>query len=326
VAVGQRGVSVAKTARAGGGRGHEDLPGFRHEAFFYDSPEGFVGTTAAFVEAGLDAGEPVMVALLPEKLEVLRRRLGRGATQVRMVDMARLGRNPARIIPAWRRFVDDHPDSVALRGVGEPVWAARTPDELAECQRHEALLNTAFSAGRPWWLLCPYDTQTLAQEVLTEARHSHRYVDEAGHSCLSPTFGASPSVFAGTLADPGHTVAEQSFDEASLRGLRTTVAAWASEVLPPDRAADLVLVTHEVACNSVRHGGGGGTLRYWVDDEAAVVEVRDDGWLQEPLAGRELPSGYDEAGRGLWLANQLCDLVQLRSSQDGTLVRLRMSA
>lgn len=316
---------MANTAGAGGGPGHEVVSGFRHEAFFYDSADAFLATTTAFVEAGLDAGEPVMVALPPEKLEVLRHRLGCGASQVRMVDMARLGRNPARIIPAWRLFVDDHRDSVALRGIGEPIWTARTPDELAECHRHEALLTTAFSAGRPWWLLCPYDTGVLSRDVLAQARRSHRFVDEGGHSSLSPTFDPSPSVFEGTLPDPGPIVGEQSFDEGSLRGLRAVVSAWAAEVLPPDRAADLVLVTHEVACNSIRHGGGGGTVRYWVDGEVAVVEVRDEGRLQEPLAGREFPPGYAEAGRGLWLANQLCDLVQLRSSPDGTCVRLRLS-
>jgi hypothetical protein len=30
-------------------------------------------------------------------------------------------------------------------------------------------------------------------------------------------------------------------------------------------------------------------------------------------------------GRGLWLANQLCDLVQIRSGAGGTRVRLQMA-
>ena len=32
----------------------------------------------------------------------------------------------------------------------------------------------------------------------------------------------------------------------------------------------------------------------------------------------------DATGRGLWLANQLCNLVQIRSSPEGTTVRLHM--
>ena len=312
---------------AGTGNGHRGarVPEFRHEAFFYGSSDDFIRGTGDFVEAGLDAREPVMVALRPEKLEMLRRRLGGGATEVRMVDIADVGRNPARIIPAWRQFLDEHAGSEALRGVGEPIWPARTPDELAECERHEALLNAAFSSDRPWWLLCPYDTRALPEPVLAEARRSHPYVDEDGHSCPSPVFASSGAVFGGSLPGPASKVGEQPFDSSSLRQLRAAVAKWASQVLSADRAADLVLVAHEMACNSVRHGGGAGTLRYWVDDEVVVVEVCDTGQLHEPLVGTELPAGDEEAGRGLWLANKLCDLVQLRSSPAGTLVRIRMS-
>jgi hypothetical protein len=52
-------------------------------------------------------------------------------------------------------------------------------------------------------------------------------------------------------------------------------------------------------------------------------EVRDAGRLDAPLAGRLPPTG-DSGGWGLWLANQLCDLVQLRSYPAGGAVRLHM--
>jgi len=35
-----------------------------------------------------------------------------------------------------------------------------------------------------------------------------------------------------------------------------------------------------------------------------------------------VPPLSTEGGRGLWLANQLCDLVQIRSAASGTAVRL----
>ena len=43
----------------------------------------------------------------------------------------------------------------------------------------------------------------------------------------------------------------------------------------------------------------------------------------EPLVGRERPAG-PAGGYGLWLANQLCDLVQVRSFPAGSVVRLHM--
>lgn len=55
-----------------------------------------------------------------------------------------------------------------------------------------------------------------------------------------------------------------------------------------------------------------------------VCDVSDRGWIRQPLAGRARPSVDLESGRGLWMVNQLCDLVQLRSSPAGTVVRLHM--
>jgi hypothetical protein len=54
-----------------------------------------------------------------------------------------------------------------------------------------------------------------------------------------------------------------------------------------------------------------------------VVEVADAGVIEQPLVGRLRPTVEQEGGRGLWIANQLCDLVQVRSGAEGTVVRLR---
>jgi hypothetical protein len=47
--------------------------------------------------------------------------------------------------------------------------------------------------------------------------------------------------------------------------------------------------------------------------------------LEDPLVGRERPAPEWITGRGLWMANQLCDLVQIRSLPDGNVVRLQMN-
>jgi hypothetical protein len=55
-----------------------------------------------------------------------------------------------------------------------------------------------------------------------------------------------------------------------------------------------------------------------------VCEVRDDGLIDLPLAGRERPDTDNTGGFGLWIANQLCELVQVRSSRAGSVVRLHL--
>jgi hypothetical protein len=53
--------------------------------------------------------------------------------------------------------------------------------------------------------------------------------------------------------------------------------------------------------------------------------VRDGGQITDAFVGRHQPPVEQPDGRGLWLVNQLCDLVQLRSSQSGTVVRGRIN-
>ena len=84
----------------------------------------------------------------------------------------------------------------------------------------------------------------------------------------------------------------------------------------------LELAASELATNSVRHGGGTGTVAMWLDKGAAVLQFTDAGTLLDPLTGRLSPPLDSEGGRGLYLVNQLCDLVQVRSSDRGTTVRV----
>src|SRR3977135_3845480 len=58
-------------------------------------------------------------------------------------------------------------------GGGEPIGADRSPAELVECQRHEALLNLAFADGSMMRLLCPYDTDEIDSTVIPQA-HCNR--------------------------------------------------------------------------------------------------------------------------------------------------------
>ena len=302
---------------------------FRHEALLYAGWAEFVAGTVPFIRGGLEAGEPVLVVESSAKIEMLREALGRDANDVLFADMAQVGANPARIIPAWHDFVSRHAaPGRRVRGIGEPIWKGRTPDELVECQRHESLLNVAFGRGEPWWLLCPYDTENLDPAVIDEAKRSHEYVTERSSQQRSDVFRgleASGAPFDIPLPEPGTTVSQLAFTADDLVSLRSLVLRHARAArLKPARAADLVTAVNEIATNSVRHGGGGGSLRLWQEHSALVCEIRDKGHFDKPLADRERPSRELTAPRGLWLANQMCDLVQIRTLSDGTVVRLHM--
>jgi anti-sigma regulatory factor (Ser/Thr protein kinase) len=300
---------------------------FRHEALLYDGLDGFVAEVGAFLRDGVAQGEPALVVVDATKIDLLREAV-ENAPEVTFADMAEVGANPARIIPAWREFVSRHAGGGRrFRGVGEPIWAGRTPAELVECQRHESLLNVAFDDGPAWWLLCPYDTESLHPAVLAEAERSHPHVGTRGGHRHSGTFRGDRcrEVFEGDLADPPVFATVVQFGPGPLGEVRQFVLQRAQSMgLHEGRAADLMVAVSELATNSVRHGGGGGTIRVWEDDGALVCEVRDRGRITDPLVGRAVPQVEGDTGRGLWLVHQLCDLVQIRSGDEGTTVRVHV--
>jgi anti-sigma regulatory factor (Ser/Thr protein kinase) len=111
-----------------------------------------------------------------------------------------------------------------------------------------------------------------------------------------------------------------------LHDLRAQVAATATAVgLDPRRVNDLVAAASELAANSVLHGGGRGLATIWGENSAAFVEVADAGQITDPEVGTHLPDPTVEHGRGLYIANRLCDEVAIDSGESGTRVRLRMA-
>ena len=308
----------------------QQVGGFSHEALLYADDDAYVKATTAFIRDALDAQSPLMVAIGAEKIERLRAGLGAAADRVRFVDMAVVGSNPARIIPAWREFVAEHwTPGLGVRGIGEPIWAGRSAAELVECQRHESLLNLAFADTTRFKLLCPYDTRALPAEVIHEAACSHPILVEDGTERESADYRGLDAI-AGPFEVPlpprpesAHTL---HFTGVTLHAVRRLVTEEAQRAgLSGRRSTDLVIAVNEMAANSIRHGGGAGTLFMWADHGFLLCDVVDAGRMAAPLAGRERPSPLQTSGWGLWLANQLCDLVQVRTLPGGNVVRLHMA-
>jgi hypothetical protein len=214
---------------------------FRHEALFYEGEEAFVAATVPFIVDGLARDEPVMVAVSKRKIGMLEANLGWDGHWIDFVDMAEIGVNPGRIISAWRQFRNAHRDR-AVRGIGEPVWAGRTPDELVECRNHELLLNAAFDGGAAWRLMCPYDTTTLDEASLRAARCTHPLVKREGQLDLSADYlehgQAAASVLEGRLLEPEVAWQEVAFDGSTRADARALVARLATG-LPQPRAAGM---------------------------------------------------------------------------------------
>jgi anti-sigma regulatory factor (Ser/Thr protein kinase) len=305
---------------------------FRHEAFLYGSRDEFVSGAVSFIREGLANRESILVALPPEKAEVVQAAMRDDCVeQVFFVDMEVVGRNPGRLIPYWRDFLDEHGGGDKhVRGIGEPIGPHHHGPALDECQRHESLFNLAFVDVPGLWVLCPYDISVLSPGVIDEARRAHPYVFEHGlHTRSLPFRDIADLVAHGlgeTLPPAPASAVHMDFELTRLRALRAFVTLHAVEMgLDLERTADLVLAINELGANSVQHANGYGTLRMWHDGDTLLCEVEDDGHITNPLAGRQAPGSFDDASRGLWVVNQLCDLVQIRSGPGGTAIRVHVS-
>lgn len=303
---------------------------FVHEALYYANLDEFLAGTLAFVRSGLAAGQPVLVAVPEPRLGMLRTELaaaGRVATRHEMtfVDMAEEGSNPNRIIP-WvlRAFVDQHPGPVRL--VGEPVYVGRAAEEVACCVQHEALVNVAF-AGHDAEILCLYDVRQLAHMV-PYAERTHPLVRSAAGRRPSTSY-TDPYTVVALLNQPlpERRLADDTlmFDVEGLAGLRRLVGKFADSAgIPADRVADLQLAVTEIGTNAVVHAGERATLRLWTERDRVVCEIRGAGQISDIMAGRVVPPPDSPRGRGLLIANRLCDLVQTHTAPTGTTTRLHM--
>ena len=110
-----------------------------------------------------------------------------------------------------------------------------------------------------------------------------------------------------------------------LAAIRAVVHRYALQAgLPEARAIDLTLAVSEVAANTVKHAKSPGSLRIWYDATEIVCQIQDEGIITDPRAGRRQASLDALGGHGLWIVNQVCDQVEMRSDETGTTIRLHM--
>lgn len=293
-----------------------------HAAVLYASPGEL---TAAVEEVVAGGADPALVVAAEPSLGALRGRLDGEGGHVRWADMGDLGRNPSRLIPAFRVFADEHPGR-AVWCVQEPAWPGRSREELDEVIRHEALVNLAFAGGRPR-VLCLY-AAGLGDEMITRVHRTHPVVVRDGQvqrSALYATPGLVPEECDRPLSGPPAGAESLSYRDQLNAVRRFTAEAASRAGLPPDRVIDVVLAIGELTANTFAHTRGPGSVTVWAADGELLCQVDDAGQIADPLAGRLRADPADPGGnRGLWMVQQLCDLVEIRAGAAGTSIRLHM--
>lgn len=303
--------------------GRQPEPGcLAHNALLYRAEEDLVHEVRQFVEAGQQREEPVLLAFTGASMEALRGALEPVSDGVSLQDIGELAANPSRVLPVLRRWADEYGGPVRM--AGEVMWRGRDVADTAEVIRHDALINLAL-ADAPATVLCAYPLDALPDGLLAAVEETHRGVMEAGGELRASTTFTEPLELwqnpRRDLPEPEQAVELPVTDD--LVHLRSEVQR--SEVLAPlprERRPDLVLAISEAAANALRYDYPPRILRLWRNGRRVVAEVSGRGRIEDPLSGRRHPGSQASRGWGLWVINQVCDLVELRQ-QNGR-VRLRM--
>jgi anti-sigma regulatory factor (Ser/Thr protein kinase) len=303
---------------------HSLQAGFVHEALMYRDEAELDAAMHAFLQEAAAAGEPVLIALPGAHLEHAREMLGELMVEARLEDTELVGRNPSCLLPMIEEWVTSHGGHA--RVVSEVVWPGRSRAEAVEALRHEALVNHAL-ADSAATVMSPFDAEHLDADILSGVEMTHPTIVEGGRrragtaytDPLSTTFGEL-----WPLEDPAGPVSEHPLDGTLMELRRAIAVDPALGSLSAQRRSDLVFAINEAASNVVKHGNTTCLTRIWHDGDEVVTEVSSDSGIPDVMAGRRRPAADALQGRGLWLINQLCDLVELRSGTSGMTLRMHI--
>ncbi|MGB3438979.1 MAG: sensor histidine kinase [Actinophytocola sp.] len=301
--------------------------GYFHEAIRYASDDELLAVVLPFLQGGIDAGEPTVVALGEAETALVRDALGNDTPVVFQAGGEMYAR-PAGAIRAYRDMFAGHTAAGAhqIRVVGAlPATAlGATWDWWA---RYESAINDAYDEF-PLWSMCAYDTRITPPEVLADVARTHPHVATPGDTHLTSPAYVEPGLFLRRdlpmapdplqLTPPAFELADPNPGAA-----RAALAQVGQGVLEAEVLGDLRIAVTETITNAMTHGEPPTLVRCWAGPDRVVVTVTDRGkGPADPFAGLRAAAHAPIGGLGLWLTHQLCDHVAMSLTPDGFTIRL----
>lgn len=295
----------------------------------YGSEQEFVDAILPFVRAGVEAEEPVLVAVQAANVAALRESLNGEADGVELCRVEEWYETAARTRSKFAAWVSEHANGGRVRLVGEPPWLLQSAAGVREWARHESVLNVAF-ADLPLSSICPYDSRALPAQIIEYAEHTHPVLRAPDGVSASASFVEAHDLCARLNAQARLPTelpeAELELDAGSIAKVRHIVELIASEAaLGEEKVGDIVLAVSEVATNAVRHGRPPARMRLWHHDGELICAVSDAGsGVVDPLAGQLEPDPTTPGGWGLWIARTVADAVETRCDGDPATVAVHV--
>lgn len=309
---------------------------FTHLLLPFDGMEQFLGGAVPFLSAGVDAGDRVLAVCGPAREALLRDALGPAAGGVEFTEAAAWYEHPSRTLSDCLSDACD----TARQGRGSGSSASRCGRRAPAGGRRMAARGGRAEHRVPRHRSRDHvPVRGVAPGVGRRGRRkTHPETVRGARAVANPGF-LNPWTFCGQCDDeplppPPAGADTLDIDRPDLYWLRAYVADCARQTpLPEEDRQRLLVAVTEIVTNALRHGAPPVVLRLWTDESdgtaALVCEVTDKGrWA--PGTGYGLvppaPGSTASGGRfGLWAVRLLCSVVQIRTGEDGTAVRLRLT-
>jgi anti-sigma regulatory factor (Ser/Thr protein kinase) len=305
--------------------------GHGHAASVIGTDAELLATALPFLEAGLRAGDLVVLACPDDTTALICEALGEQAMRVESEQrMTLLGSRAPDALTMCRTYLERA--SAAPTGrlrVVAGIDFGSSPADWHEGQRFESVYNRLLGDA-PATAICLYDRRRLPDQVIDSAAATHPVLVRGTRWSVSAAF-QDPVSYVPSLPIPRASAEDGApvfviEDARSLPGLRRKLGAvLAARVPDRDQREDLHLAVAEIAANAFRHGVRPVSARLWADGDTVVCTITDRGtsW-GDPCSGFLPAHGFDlsRGGMGLWLARKLWDHVDVLSGPDGLTVRL----
>ena len=320
----------ALPAATPGAAGQQARVSYGHGAAVVATEADLLAVALPYLDAGLRAGDLVVLSCPPETVELIRGRLGEDAARVESEPRASLlGSRPPDALEIARRFRERAQASGSGRlRVLAGIDFGDDPADWREGQRYESVTNRLL--GDAVVAMCLYDRRRVPATVVESVAATHPYLVQGTDWRTNPAF-QDPRVYVPSLPLPRAAVEDGDplfavEDAPTLAGLRHKLGAvLATLVHDREHHEDLHLGASEIAANAFRHGVRPVSARVWADGDRVICVISDRGTsYTDPFSGFTPAHGLDlsQGGMGLWLARKLWDHVDVLPADGGLSVRL----
>ena len=301
-------------------------PGRFHEVGFYHSDLEFRALIVPFVEAGIAAGQPVIIGYDERKATLLRSWLSDPAAVTFISDNS-LYATPAKAIASYWKMFEQH----TAAGATQIRIAGDVPHEgnggrFTGWDCYESAANTVWDRF-PVWARCLYDTTTAAAHVLDSAARTHpRTITPAGHTHPNHTYQHAEH-FQPLPATPDPlepTAPALELTDPSPAQIRRAITSIGHGHIPASQLQDLEIAASEAVSNAWQHGHPPITAQIRARANRILVHVHDTGpGPANPHVGLTPAwANHEYRQSGLWLVHMLNLDTALIRSPDGFTVRL----